>query len=101
MEQREPTGSPLRTESLIRRHLERDARKMFRYLRKAIPAHARGRVVNGETQPPDTLQHDEMVHIPMQDRGDAQVAQMRDLQPQRPSRKTELCCGVHESFERS
>ena len=51
--------------------------------------------MNGQPRPADMPQHYEMVHIPVQDRGGPQAAEVRDLQPQWPTRKTELGGGVH------
>src|SRR4051794_20640895 len=56
--------------------------------------------MNGKTRPADMLQNYEMVHIPMQNRGEPQAAQMFNLQPERPTRETKLGCSVHYSSER-
>ena len=95
IEQREFGRGFLRAERPARRQLQRDSGKVFRHFRKAIPPDAEGRVVNGEPGPADLAQDHEMVHVPVQNRGGSQVAQVSDLQPQRTSRKTELGRDVH------
>ena len=68
---------------------------MFGRLAKAVAANPERRVVNGQTRAADLLENHEMVHVPVQDSGGFQAAQLLHLQPQRPPREPQLGGDVH------
>ena len=59
-----------------------------------------GGVNNHNMLPPDRLQHDKMVQIPVQHTGQAQLAQLVQIQAQRAACQLQAPCHIHQLLQR-
>ena len=75
---------------------QRDAGEVVGYAGERIRYAAAGRVENDETVAANFLQHHEMIHVPMQDRGQGNVFQAFGFEPQGPGAERKLFGDLHQ-----
>ena len=79
---------------------ERDSGETRGYALQAERTCARGGVVQFDLRPAYLAQHDEMIEVPMQNRGYAQIPNFLKLDSQRSRTQSQSCRDVHQRGER-